>query len=77
MIGYSTGFISQVKSARMNEQVRKIALLAIKDSIPVKDIADHMGVSRTAIYNWFTGKNEPREQYIQVLKDYVTRRTAV
>ena len=55
--GYSSDFVNEVQAADTTKLGVRLALVCIKRSIPVTDVAEFFGVSRTAIYAWFKGAN--------------------
>jgi transposase len=43
----------------------------IEKDIPVRDVAEHFGVSRVTIYKWFTGEWHPRKLHIEKIEQVV------
>ena len=70
MAGYSTAFIKRLKESP-NAQLRKLGLRAIKQELSIKDIAEYVGVSRTAIYDYFTGRYAPEPDKLEKLVEYI------
>jgi DNA-binding XRE family transcriptional regulator len=42
----------------------------------VADVAEHFGVSRQTIYNWFAGIHAPSKDMCELIKDYLDRAKA-
>ncbi len=53
--GYSSRFVKIVNSADTNKLGVQLGNLCIEQDIPAQDVAEHFGVSRATIYNWFKG----------------------
>jgi len=58
--GYSSLFLQQVKAGDRRSLVNKFAMACIKRDIPITAMAREMGVTRATVYNWFTGRTDPR-----------------
>ena len=59
MIGYTLALVELNRQASQSKLGVKLGRACIKHNISVAEIAIDFGVSRTAVYNWFTGKSEP------------------
>ena len=71
MRGYSYEFIKRIHALakKPNAPVGvALGLTAIEREIPISRIAAKVGVSRMAIYDWFTGKYEPTQHNLRKLK---------
>jgi DNA-binding transcriptional regulator YdaS (Cro superfamily) len=53
--GYSSRFAKYVNSADTSKIGVQLGNLCIDNDILVVDVAEHFGVSRATIYNWFKG----------------------
>ena len=53
--GYSSRFVRIVNSADTNKLGVQLGNLCIEHDIPAQDVAEHIGVTRATIYNWFKG----------------------
>lgn len=53
--GYSSRFVKIVNSADTNKLGVQLGNLCIEHDIPAQDVAEHFGVTRATIYNWFKG----------------------
>jgi len=71
--GYSVRFIELNKSADRQHLGVKLGRMCIKYDVPVSLVADHLGVSRQAVYNWFTGVSNPKPLFAQKIKKYLER----
>jgi DNA-binding transcriptional regulator YiaG len=47
-------------------------MACIKRDIPITAMAREMGVTRATVYNWFTGRTDPRPQHLSFMKQYLT-----
>jgi len=61
--GYSKRIIDANETASSDSLGVLLGRYCISRDIPVSDITSYFGVSRMAIYNWFTGKSEPRKYH--------------
>lgn len=62
MRGYSYEFVHKIRALAKPSSAPvsvKLGLKAIERSIPISYIAKKAGVSRMAVYDWFTGKYAP------------------
>ena len=62
MRGYSYEFIKRIRALANKSSAptcAQLGLLAIERGIAITTIAKKVGVSRMAVYDWFTGKYEP------------------
>jgi len=65
--GYSSRFIKAVNSADTGKIGVQLGNLCIEHDMPVQDVAEHFGVTRATIYNWFKGlTNVPPSHQVQV-----------
>lgn len=65
---YSIGFANRIANADQNHIGVQLAKQFIEKGIAVSEIARAMNVSRTAVYNWFTGVTEPNEETVERLE---------
>jgi transcriptional regulator with XRE-family HTH domain len=61
VIGYSVGITEANKEASIKNLGVRLGRLCIKKGIPVSAVANYCSVSRTAVYNWFSGKAHPKK----------------
>jgi transcriptional regulator with XRE-family HTH domain len=74
MRGYSYEFIKRIRALAKKSkapQCARLGLLAIERGISITTIAKQVGVSRMAVYDWFTGKYEPTEGNLRKLEKCV------
>lgn len=60
--GYSVLFVRKMETADRTRIGVRLGLYCIANDIPVSKIAKDFGVSREAVYNWFTGKFTPNKK---------------
>lgn len=78
MRGYSYEFIKRVRALAKHPRAPEcvgLGLKAIEHEIPISYIAQTVGVSRMAVYDWFTGKYEPTADKLKKLKVCVSRKS--
>jgi predicted transcriptional regulator len=63
MPGYSVFTIRDINDANPRMLGVKLAKICVKRDIPVKDVAEYLGVSRVAVYAWFRGKVEVSDKH--------------
>jgi transcriptional regulator with XRE-family HTH domain len=71
MIGYSQNLAKANAQADSNMLGVRLGRLCIKQGISVIEIATRLKISRTAVYNWFTGLNEVSSKYEQEVKKLI------
>lgn len=54
--GYSSRFARRVNSADTGKLGVQLGNLCIDRDIPAADVAEHFGVTRATVYNWFKGE---------------------
>lgn len=69
MIGYTLHLQRSNKSANPKNLGVKFGRHCIKHNVSVQKLSEEFGVSRQAIYNWFTGRHEPGPQHIPRIKE--------
>jgi transposase len=64
MIGYSQNIVKA--NAKANQKMLGVRLgkHCIRQGITVIEISNHFKVSRTAVYNWFSGVNDVSPKYV-------------
>ena len=68
MIGYSQKLIEANKAANQQHIGVKLGKACIKKDVPVQVVCKMIGVSRTTIYSWFTGKSLVSVHYLPNIK---------
>jgi predicted DNA-binding protein YlxM (UPF0122 family) len=71
MIGYSQKIAEANAKADTTMLGVQLGNMCIKQGVSVIDIANHLKISRTAVYNWFTGLNDVSSQYEQEVKNLI------
>jgi predicted DNA-binding protein YlxM (UPF0122 family) len=67
--GYSSHFARTVNSADTDKLGVQLGNLCIDNDVPAIEVAEHFGVTRATIYNWFKGTtNVPPSHYEAVLE---------
>lgn len=65
--GYTEAFVDEVRAAAQDKVGVKLALICIERDIPVVDVAEFLGLTRTTIYSWFRGRtNVPTKHFDKV-----------
>jgi predicted DNA-binding protein YlxM (UPF0122 family) len=65
MIGYSQKIAEANAKADTTMLGVRLGRMCIKQGISVMEVASHFKISRTAVYNWFTGLNDVSSKYEQ------------
>jgi transcriptional regulator with XRE-family HTH domain len=60
--GYSVLFLRKVQQADRTLIGVRLALYCMDNNIPAAKIAKKLGVSRAAVYNWFSGTYSPHKR---------------
>lgn len=71
MIGYSQQLVKANKKANKKLLGVQLGMHCISRGISVIEVAEHFGVSRTAVYAWFKGESEVSEAHQKGLLDFV------
>jgi hypothetical protein len=74
--GYSSRFALAVNSADTSKLGVQLGNICIDLDIPAIEVAEHVGVSRATIYNWFKGITNIPPAYRETVQDLVNRLTA-
>ena len=76
--GYSSRFAQAVNAADTGKIGVQLGNLCIENDIPAADVAEHFGVTRATIYNWFKGvTNVPpayQEKVAEAVKGLLAKR---
>ena len=73
MIGYTLALVELNRQASQSKLGVKLGKACIKHNISVAEIALAFDVSRTAVYNWFTGKSEPNLRLESAIERYIKK----
>lgn len=68
--GYSHDLVVFLRSNHPLKTVARLGRVCIEQDIPVKTIAERLGVSRQTVYNWFWAQHEPRTAQLEAIQAY-------
>jgi hypothetical protein len=71
--GYSQRLVDLNKRADKKLLGVILGRACIEAESPVRTIADHLGVSRATVYNWFTGLCDPHPRYHAAINKLLKR----
>lgn len=69
--GYSLLLLKQIEEACPVMIGVQLGQLCVKKNIPVRDVAEHLGVSRVSVYAWFRGKIEVSDKYVPAVQKLI------
>lgn len=69
--GYSQNLVQANKEVSARSLGVALGRLCIRRGISVSQIAEHFGVSRMTIYNWFKGVYDPRPDLTASVRSYI------
>lgn len=69
--GYSQSIVAANKRASTKLLGVALGRLCIANDVPVRMIAEHIGVSRQTIYNWFEGRHEPSKDVVLAVEKLI------
>lgn len=69
--GYSQNLVRANRQASARSLGVALGRVCIRRGVSVTQIAEHFGVSRMTIYNWFKGVNNPRPDLIAQVQRYI------
>jgi transposase len=61
--GYSQSIISATNNNELKGLGIELGRMCVRNQYSVAEVAQVLKVSRQTIYNWFTGKGNPRKRY--------------
>ena len=70
--GYTARLIQKNKEASDRSLGVKLGRLCIKHDLSVSEVANTLGVSRQAVYNWFTGVNTPKPPLTDLIEELIS-----
>lgn len=73
MLGYTVSFVEKVKAADGKKLGVKLGRKALAKNIPISRIAFEIGVSRMAVYDWFTGRYTPSPTHAEKLQTFIDK----
>jgi transcriptional regulator with XRE-family HTH domain len=72
--GYSMGLALANKQADGKSRGVALGRFCISKGIPVSEVAAAFKVSRTAVYNWFSGASQPDRDHAEQIERFMARR---
>lgn len=72
--GYSLSLVSANKKASAKHRGVALGRFCIANGISVIEVAEAFKVSRTAVYNWFSGASQPDRARSEQIERFVARR---
>jgi transcriptional regulator with XRE-family HTH domain len=71
MFGYTQIVIQKNKEADDDKIGVRLGRICIAKNVPAQTVANYFGVSRAAIYTWFSGDKEPRDKRVQEIEGFI------
>jgi len=71
MHGYTILLADAIRRAPKNKIGVRLAKACLKANVPVVQVAEDFGVSRPAVYAWFTGRSNPKPDLEQAIEQYI------
>jgi hypothetical protein len=71
--GYSRKFIEANRKADQRHIGVVLGRICINRDIPIKDVSEHLSVSRQVLYLWFLGKSRPQPAKQEMLEELVRK----
>jgi DNA-binding transcriptional regulator YiaG len=71
--GYSQRIIDANLEADGNSLGVLLGRYCISRDIPVADISEYFSVSKMTVYNWFSGRNTPKQSQEERIRDVLTK----
>ena len=65
--GYDQFVVRDVLAATPVTPAIELGRFCVEHNIPVEQIADRLGVTRTTVYSWFTGRSKPRPAKVEAV----------
>jgi predicted DNA-binding protein YlxM (UPF0122 family) len=72
-IGYTTRLLKINSAADQTLLGVKFGRFCIRNDISVTEVANIFGVSRQAVYNWFSGENYPIESTAEKIENFISK----
>lgn len=69
--GYSQRLVAANKTAKADSRGAYLGSRCIKLGIPVSEVADALGVSRSTVYNWFWGAVAPSQEHTDRINEFL------
>jgi len=71
--GYSLNMVESNRQVSSQHLGVALGRVCIKKRIPIVDVAEHFGLSRQTIYNWFKGVSLPRPRLTPKIEQYMEK----
>lgn len=71
MFGYTQIVINKNKEADDSKIGVRLGRICIEKNVPAQVVANYFGVSRAAVYGWFSGDKEPRGRRINEIEGFI------
>jgi transcriptional regulator with XRE-family HTH domain len=71
--GYSQRLVDSIRQGDPDSVGVALGRACIKLDIPVQQIAEQLGVSRTTVYNWFIGLTAPSPKHHAAINKLLKR----
>lgn len=71
--GHSTQLVVRALNTPLLPAVAQLAGACFKNQVSVVSVAAQLGVTRATVYNWFTGKSDPRPRYLPLIEQLARR----
>jgi transcriptional regulator with XRE-family HTH domain len=69
--GYDQLVAAAVMGAQPVTPAIELGQFCVAHNVPVEYVATRLGVTRTTVYSWFTGRRKPRPKKLQELIDFL------
>ena len=73
MHGYTITLANTIKRAPRHKLGVRLGKACLAANVPVIKVAEDFGVSRPAVYAWFTGRSEPKWQLEEAIEQYIKK----
>jgi transcriptional regulator with XRE-family HTH domain len=71
--GYTKFTAEDINNANPMKLGVKLGRACVKRDIPVKDVAEYLGLSRTTIYAWFLGKADVSVRHVDKVEKLIEK----
>ena len=71
MHGYTLLLADAIKRAPKHKIGVRLGKACLRANVPVSQVATDFGVSRPAVYAWFTGRSNPKPYLEEAIEKYI------
>ena len=71
MRGYTVALVKANRQAPKHFIGVELGAACIRADVPVSEVARKFGVSRPAVYAWFTGRSNPKPYLEEAIEKYI------